>query len=155
MAEARDNSGVRFPPAFLYLLGLLAGWWLERKYPLASLPKNVAIAAGIVLVVAGLAVARAGARTIWKANSSIIPIKPTTAIVSDGPYALTRNPMYLGMVFIYVGIAFLIHSAWAFILLPIVILGVDRLVIAKEEKYLTGKFGESYLAYKNKVRRWI
>lgn len=152
---ARNNSGVLFPPPLIYVLGLLAGWWLERKYPLPSLPKNVSLGAGIILIVAGLAVARAGARTIWKANSSIIPMKPTTAIVSDGPYALTRNPMYLGMVFIYIGIALLFHSAWALILLPLVILGVDRLVIAKEERYLAGKFGQPYLAYKSKVRRWI
>ena len=152
---ARDSSGVRFPPPLIYVLGLLAGWWLERKYPLPSLPKNVALGAGIFLIVAGLAVARAGARTIWKANSSIIPMKPTTAIVSGGPYAITRNPMYVGMVLIYVGVAFLIHSAWALLLVPLVIVAVDRLVIAKEERYLAGKFGEPYLAYKSKVRRWI
>ena len=154
MAE-HDNSGIKFPPPLIYVLGLLAGWWLERAHPLPSLPKNISLGAGIVLIVAGLAVARAGARAVWKANSSIIPIRPTTAIVSDGPYALTRNPMYLGMVFIYIGVAFLMHSAWALILLPLVIVAMNWLVIAKEEKYLAGKFGESYLAYKNRVRRWI
>jgi protein-S-isoprenylcysteine O-methyltransferase Ste14 len=118
-------------------------------------PKNVALGGGIVLIVAGLAVARAGALAVWKANSSIIPMRPTTAIVSDGPYALTRNPMYLGMVFIYIGIAFLIHSAWAVVLLPLVVFGVDRLVIAKEERYLRGKFGETYTSYCSRVRRWI
>jgi protein-S-isoprenylcysteine O-methyltransferase Ste14 len=152
---AQDNSGVRFPPPLLYVAGLLAGWLLERKYPLASLPRSFATAAGIVLVIAGLALSRAGARAIWKANSSIIPIRPTTAIVSSGVFALTRNPMYLSMVIIYSGIAFLIGSAWPFILLPLVVVAVDRLVIAKEERYLTGKFGEPYLAYKNHVRRWI
>jgi protein-S-isoprenylcysteine O-methyltransferase Ste14 len=118
-------------------------------------PKNVALGGGIVLIVAGLAVARAGALAVWKANSSIIPMRPTTAIVSDGPYALTRNPMYLGMVFIYIGIAFLTHSAWAVVLLPLVVFGVDRLVIAKEERYLRGKFGEAYTSYCSRVRRWI
>jgi len=154
-APEHDNSGVRFPPPLLYVLGLVIGWLLERRYPLASLPRNVALGAGIVLIVSGLAVARAGARTIWKASSSIIPMRPTTAIVSDGPYALTRNPMYLGMVFIYIGIAFLIRSPWALVLLPLVVLGVDRLVIAKEERYLRGKFGETYVNYCSRVRRWI
>jgi protein-S-isoprenylcysteine O-methyltransferase Ste14 len=63
--------------------------------------------------------------------------------------------MYLGMVVIYVGIALLIRSPWALVLLPLVVLGVDRLVIAKEERYLRGKFGETYGNYCSKVRRWI
>jgi protein-S-isoprenylcysteine O-methyltransferase Ste14 len=155
MAEARDNSGVRFPPPLPYALGLLAGWWLQRTHPLPLLPKNVALAVGILLIVAGLAVARAGVRAVWKANSSIIPIRPTTAITSDGVFQFTRNPMYVGMVVIYVGIALLIHSAWSLILLPIVILAVDRLVIAKEERYLRSKFGETYTNYCSRVRRWI
>jgi protein-S-isoprenylcysteine O-methyltransferase Ste14 len=155
MAEARDNSGVRFPPPLVYVAGLLAGWLLERKYPLTSLPRNFSIVAAIVLILAGMALARSGALAIWKANSSIIPIKPTTAVVSHGVFQFTRNPMYAGLVVIYAGIALLIRSAWAFILLPLVILAVDRLVIAKEERYLGGKFGEQYVSYKNKVRRWI
>jgi len=152
---ASDNSGVKFPPPLLYLLGLLAGWSLQRVHPLPMLPKNIALAGGILLIVAGMAVARAGVRSVWKAKSSIVPVRPTTAIATDGPYALTRNPMYLGLVFIYIGIAFLIHSAWALVLLPLVVLGVDRLVIAKEEKYLRGKFGETYTNYCSRVRRWI
>jgi protein-S-isoprenylcysteine O-methyltransferase Ste14 len=155
MAEAQDNSGVRFPPPLVYVIGLLAGWLLERKYPLAALPRNFSIAAGIVLIVAGIALSRSGAQAIWRANSSIVPIRPTTAIASSGVFRFTRNPMYLGLVVIYAGIALLIRSAWAFILLPLVVLAVDRLVIAKEERYLTGKFGEQYLSYKGRVRRWI
>jgi len=152
---ARDNSGVRVPPPLFYVAGLIAGYFLDRRYPLPSLSRNVALGAGIVLIAAGLTVARAGARTIWKASSSIIPMRPTTAIVSDGPYALTRNPMYVGMVFIYVGVAFLIRAPWALVLLPLVILAVDRLVIAKEERYLAGKFGDTYTNYCSRVRRWI
>jgi protein-S-isoprenylcysteine O-methyltransferase Ste14 len=155
MAIQPDNSGVRFPPPLLYVAGLLAGWLLERRYPLASLPRNISIAAGIVLVVAGVLVARSAARSMWAANTSMIPVRPTTAIVSDGVYRFTRNPMYVSLVAIYVGIALLIRAPWAFLLLPLVILAVDRLVIAKEERYLETKFGEPYLAYKNRVRRWI
>src|SRR5882762_8924689 len=98
MAEARDNSGVRFPPPLIFVVGLVAGYFLQRKYPLPSLPNNLSIVAGVVLVIAGVAVAASGARAIWKANSSIIPMRPATAIVSDGVYRITRNPMYVGMV---------------------------------------------------------
>lgn len=155
MAENPDNSGVRFPPPLVYVVGLLAGWLLERNYPLASLPRNLSIAAGIVLCVAGFVVIWSAARTMSKAQTSFNPFRPTTAIVSDGVYQLTRNPMYLGMAVIYVGVALWIRAPWALVLLPLVVLLVDRLVIAKEERYLAGKFGEPYLAYKSKVRRWI
>ena len=85
----------------------------------------------------------------------MIPIRPTTAIVSDGVYRFTRNPMYVSMVAVYVGIALLIRAPWALVLLPLVVLLVDRLVIAKEERYLRGKFGETYTNYCSRVRRWI
>src|SRR4051812_8134489 len=155
MAANPDSSGVRFPPPLIYVAGLLAGWLLERRYPLTSLPRNISIAGGIVLILAGLLVTRAAARSMWAAKTSMIPIRPTTAIVSDGVYRFTRNPMYVSMVAVYVGIALLIRAAWALVLLPLVVLLVDRLVIAKEERYLRGKFGETYTNYCSRVRRWI
>ena len=82
-------------------------------------------------------------------------MRPTTAIVSDGVYRFTRNPMYVSMVVIYVGIALLIRAPWALVLLPVVMIAVDRLVIAKEESYLRGKFGDIYVNYCSRVRRWI
>lgn len=155
MAANPDSSGVRFPPPLLYIAGLVAGYFLERRYPLASLPRNISIAGGIGLILAGLLVTRAAARSMWAAKTSMIPIRPTTAIVSDGVYRLTRNPMYVSMVAMYVGIALLIRAPWALVLLPLVVVAVDRLVIAKEEHYLRGKFGETYINYCSRVRRWI
>src|SRR5437899_11015120 len=117
MAANPDSSGVRFPPPLVYVVGLAAGYLLERKYPLATLPRNLSIAGGIVLCLAGLAVIRSAARIMWKAKTSMIPMRPTTAIVCDGVFQLTRNPMYVGMVVIYVGIALLIRTPWALVLL--------------------------------------
>jgi protein-S-isoprenylcysteine O-methyltransferase Ste14 len=155
VAAQPDNSGVRFPPPLVYLVGLLVGWLLERRYPLVSLPRNISIVGAIVLILAGLLVTRSAARSMWAAKTSMIPIRPTTAIVSDGVYRFTRNPMYVSMVAMYVGIALLIRAAWALVLLPLVVFAVDRLVIAKEERYLRGKFGETYTNYCSRVRRWI
>ena len=155
MTTQPDHSGVRFPPPLLYIVGLVAGYFLERRYPLASLPRNISIAGGIVLILAGVLVTRAAARSMWAAKTSMIPIRPTTAIVSNGVYRFTRNPMYVSMVAMYVGIALLIRAPWALVLLPLVVLLVDRLVIAKEERYLRGKFGETYTNYCSSVRRWI
>ena len=70
-----------------------------------------------------------------------------------GPYRFTRNPMYLGLVFILAGLVLLANALWPLILLPVVI--VRRAVIDREERYLTAKFGEEYLRYLARVRRWL
>jgi protein-S-isoprenylcysteine O-methyltransferase Ste14 len=83
------------------------------------------------------------------------PWKPTTAIVTTGPYRFTRNPAYLGMALVYVGIALLAEALWVLVPLPFVLAIIDRAVIAREERYLQRKFGHEYLDYKATVRRWI
>jgi protein-S-isoprenylcysteine O-methyltransferase Ste14 len=81
--------------------------------------------------------------------------KPTTSIVSTGPYRFTRNPIYLSMTLLAVGIAVLANTIWILVMLAPVLFVMQFLVIAREESYLTRKFGEEYLRYKSKVRRWI
>jgi protein-S-isoprenylcysteine O-methyltransferase Ste14 len=99
--------------------------------------------------------------TVWSiglfrsARTSMIPIKPTTALVVSGPYEFTRNPMYFGMVCSYLGLALWFGIFWALILLPAVVASVQYHVIAREEQYLERKFGDEYLKYKARVRRWI
>jgi len=83
------------------------------------------------------------------------PYKPVSNIVTEGPFRYTRNPAYLSMTMIYVGVATLANALWAILLLPAVLLAIRRGVIEREERYLEGKFGEEYLRYKARVRRWI
>ena len=90
-----------------------------------------------------------------KAETNIEPWKPTTAILSDGIYGISRNPVYVAMVFIYLGVVFLFNSLWILPPLILVLLVMHYGVILREEKYLEQKFGEEYLNYKEKVRRWI
>jgi len=80
---------------------------------------------------------------------------PASRMVQHGPYRYTRNPMYLGMAVSYVGFSLVVNSAWPLLLLPLALVGLYRLVIAVEERYLEATFGEEYLAYKKKVRRWL
>jgi protein-S-isoprenylcysteine O-methyltransferase Ste14 len=82
-------------------------------------------------------------------------MRPTTALVTSGPYRLTRNPMYLGMAFLYAGLALSFGVTWSLAFLPLVLLAVDRLAILREEHYLEAKFGEEYRRYKARVRRWL
>ena len=89
------------------------------------------------------------------ARTGTLPISPTSTIVSTGIYRWTRNPMYLGMSLVTAGLAFLLGSLWFLIVLPLAVYAVTKLAIEPEEAYLQRKFGQTYLDYKNKVRRWF
>jgi protein-S-isoprenylcysteine O-methyltransferase Ste14 len=96
--------------------------------------------------------------SLWlflRARTSPLPMRPTTALVGSGPYRWTRNPMYLAMLLVYLGAALLFDVTWALVLSPAVVALVNRLVIAREERYLEAKFGEEYRRYKARVGRWI
>ena len=95
---------------------------------------------------------------IWalrRADTPISPHEPTTRLVTEGPFRYTRNPDYLSATIIYAGVASLANALWAILLLPIVLVVTQRGVIEGEELYLERKFGEEYLRYKARVRRWI
>jgi protein-S-isoprenylcysteine O-methyltransferase Ste14 len=150
-----DTPGVVAPPPLIFLAGLAVGFGLEALLPGASLPGAVRWVLGGVLVVAGLALLASFNTSFSRKGTAVEPWKPTTAIVTGGPYRLTRNPAYLGMALVYVGIALLAEALWVLAPLPVVLAVIDRGVIAREERYLERKFGREYLDYKGTVRRWI
>ena len=78
-----------------------------------------------------------------------------TSLVTTGPYRITRNPGYLGLALLYAGIAALARAPWAYVTLVPALIVVDRAVIAREERYLQRRFGEDYLRYRARVRRWL
>lgn len=90
-----------------------------------------------------------------RSGQSENPYKKTTEIIETGPYRLTRNPMYLQMVLVCIGLAVLLGNLWVLILTPVCALVLHFLVILPEETYLERKFGDEYLACKQRVRRWI
>jgi protein-S-isoprenylcysteine O-methyltransferase Ste14 len=150
-----DAPGVIAPPPLVYLAGLAIGFGLEALLPSISLPGAVAWPAGTVLVIAGLALARSFLAAFRRARTPVDPRKPTTTIVTTGPYRLSRNPAYLAMALIYVGITVLTGALWAFAALVPALLVVDRAVIRREERYLERKFGDEYRRFKARTRRWI
>jgi protein-S-isoprenylcysteine O-methyltransferase Ste14 len=93
-------------------------------------------------------------RTIRMADVPIRTDKPVPRLTTEGPFRYTRNPSYLALAIIYAGIAVLRNSLWAILLLPLVVLVMQREVIGREERYLERAFGEEYLDYKENVRRW-
>ena len=151
----RDTAGVVAPPPLIYLTGLIVGVVLDALLPQGELPWVVRWILGGVLVLAGVALLVSFNTVFTRKGTAVEPWKPTTAIVTTGPYRFTRNPAYLGMALLYIGLALLAEAPWALLVLPIVIVVVDRMVIAREERYLERKFGSEYLDYKRTVRRWI
>ena len=155
MKKDKDNPNVIAPPPLIFLSGLLVGGFVAWHHPFPILPKTVAIVVGILLIVVGIGAIATTWTQMRKAKTNIEPWKPTTAILDTGFYGYSRNPIYVAMIFIYLGVSCLFNSIWFLPFLPVAILIIYFGVILREEKYLTRKFGESYLNYKAKVRRWI
>lgn len=153
--KAADHPGVIAPPPIIYGVGLVAGALIDlaQPLPLAADPTHWIV--GVIFIALGLAVAISATGRFRRAGTSVQPHKPSTTIVTSGVYALSRNPIYLGLTALYVGLAFVANTWWALILLIPVILVMRRGVIAREERYLESKFGAAYTAYKARVRRWL
>ena len=95
---------------------------------------------------------------VWemrRARTGIPVHHPVTALVTGGPFAWSRNPIYLAFNSVYLGGAVLLNSWWPVLLLALVLIALHHLVITREERFLTVKFGESYRLYSSRVRRWL
>ena len=155
MADNQDNPGIRPPPPLIYLVPLAAGLVLDRRLHLPFLPRGVARGLGWSLLGGGVTLNAWFLKTIRKADVPIRTDKPVPRLTTEGPFRYSRNPSYLALALIYAGIASLRNSLWAMLLLPPVVMVMQREVIGREERYLERAFGEEYLAYKAQVRRWV
>ena len=150
-----DTAGVIAPPPLIFLCTLGIGLGLDAVMGTGSLPSTVALPVGSASIMAGAGLLGSFVRAFGRARTPVDPYTPSQALVTDGPYRLTRNPGYLGMALTYAGIAIVSNAPWALVPLPAAIAVIDRGVIAREERYLTRKFGTPYEDYKRRVRRWI
>ena len=150
-----DSPQVRFPPPLIYfgclLLGLWAGRTLEWPVLVGAWPQTL----GWVLVGLGSVLIGAALGWFFSAGTNPEPWKRDNALVTKGFYRITRNPMYLGMALVHLGLALALDSLGALLLLPVAVLLTDRLVIAREERHLSARFGSGYEEYRRRVRRWI
>ncbi len=153
--SAKDNPGVIAPPPLIYLGFLALGFGLDYFWPVAVLPDRVQYFAGAALMVLAAAIVVPAFRQFLKAGTNIPPHQLTLAIVSAGPYRYSRNPMYIALSLLYAGIGVAADNLWVVVLLVPLLAVVRTGVIAREERYLEAKFGEAYLRYKAKVRRWL
>lgn len=143
------------PVAFALALGLAVG--LGYLAPLGLLPPRGgwSLVPGLVLIAAALALGGGGIWAFKAAGTNVHPTEPALVIVENGPYRFTRNPMYLGLVTLMLGLGLAVPLDWALLLAPSLWAVLHYGVVLREEAYLTAKFGETYTAFKARTRRWL
>jgi protein-S-isoprenylcysteine O-methyltransferase Ste14 len=155
LPPTRDNAGVVAPPPLLFAGFLAAGFLFDALRPLAFLPDALQYWLGGALIAGGLALMTAGVSRFRRAGTNVPTYRPTTALVTDGPYRYTRNPLYISLFFVYAGIGVAADNPWLLALGVPLFLVMRYGVVAREERYLERKFGEAYVKYKASVRRWL
>ena len=142
------------PPVYL-LIALLAMGWLHTQWPIRQVILAPYHYSGIAVIVAGVCLMLAGLVAFRRAGTPVRPFEPSTALVMEGLFGLTRNPMYLGMVLILLGTAVLMGSLGPFLVIPVFVLIIQEGFIRHEERFLEGLFGDRYRDYRARVRRWL
>ena len=150
-----DTAGVLAPPPVIFATALVLGWLLNRVVPVPLLPRAVAPWAAGVLVVVALAIAAAALREMRRARTAVDPYRPSTALVCTGPFARSRNPLYVALVLLSLSIAAMFNALWCALLLVPAVVVLSRGVIAREEAYLERRFGDDYRRYCAATRRWL
>jgi len=153
-----SNAGVHFPPPFLFVIGLLVGWAVDRflfALPLSRLAGSALKPFGWSALALGVVLAGWGMVTFGRAKTAINPHHSASRLVTHGPYRFTRNPMYTGLTIAYLGASALLDTAWPIVALPIVLVVLVKTVISREERYLSDAFGSEYSTYVASVRRWL
>jgi len=156
MKNAINSTGLKIPPPIFYITALLIGLGLQYFFPITFLSavwhygigNALALSAGTIIPF-----------VIIRYNKSKTPFfdvrKLAKVLITDGPNRYSRNPGYLSLTLLYLGIGFILNNIWILGLSIPVILVMDLLIIRSEESYLEAVFGEEYLRYKSTVRRWI
>ncbi len=142
------------PPVYL-LAALILMTVMHFTMPLAEFVPDPYNYGGALLVVLGLGLAAVSARAFKAADTGIVPFDEATALVTSGLYRYTRNPMYLGMVFLLLGTAILFGTAGSALPIPFFVWIIHNNFIVGEERFMEEAFGEQYLEFKSRVRRWL
>ena len=154
IAVGPDHPDLPVKPPLVWLVALLLGWWLHRFMPLPARGNGIAWA-GLIAVAVGVVLAVWSVLTLRAARTPVEPWKATRSIVERGPYAFSRNPIYLAFALVVLGLGIWINRLAVVAMVVPALLITDRVIVRREERYLTRKFGESYLTYRQRVRRWI
>jgi protein-S-isoprenylcysteine O-methyltransferase Ste14 len=158
-SENKDRAAVHFPPPFAFLVLVLLGWVMHRWICPLPTPEIAAwwlpIAVGSMLITAGFTFILLSLRLFQRTGQKPEPWTSTPEIVSTGIYRHSRNPMYLGMALIQLGLGVALGNLWIIVLTPVAMTLVYLIAVRHEEAYLKEKFGQPYQRYLQTVRRWL
>lgn len=153
--SADDHPGVRVPPPLIYLAFFVTGMLADRLLPLRFVRGSLLETAGWLLMTASGVIALSSIWMFRRHRTTILPMRAASSLVVEGPYRFSRNPMYVSMALLYLGLACWYGSWWTLLLFPAMIAVIARFVIAREEAYLGRRFGRAYEQYRKRVRRWL
>lgn len=153
---ASGGAAVRFPfPPALFAIPLVGALLIDRVWPLPLGGGTGLTTLGVGLALGGVAFSLAGTATVLRHRSTVVPHRPVSALVTNGPFRVSRNPMYAGHALTLVGAAFWAGSWWPLIADGLAILLTQQLVVRPEEDYLAHRFAGEYEKYRSRVRRWL
>jgi protein-S-isoprenylcysteine O-methyltransferase Ste14 len=154
-AMPADNAGVIARPPLLYGGVFVAVLLLRWFQPIPIAARTIALWSGVALVVLGVGILIWGRGALQAAATNLDPVRPTTAIVTSGPFRFSRNPLYVSLTLLYVGLTLAVDTWWGIVLLIPLLVVMHRGVVLREERYLERKFGETYRHYRSGVRRYL
>lgn len=152
MRDNHKRPATLLPPPLVYVAALWAAWELHKSLPL---PFSKFPATGWLLVVLGGALMLWAAWTMFRHHTTVNPFAGVARLVQNGPFAFSRNPIYLADSVVYFGVMLIWGNLWPLLLYPLVWAVIRYGVIRNEEAHLEAKFGGDYQEYCRRVRRWI
>jgi protein-S-isoprenylcysteine O-methyltransferase Ste14 len=153
--QDRPNTSIMVHPPLVALAFILLAYFLGRILPIPFAAPPFLRYLGLVLALIGLLLGIGAFIEFQKAQTTLDPHGSTRQLVTSGVYRFTRNPIYLGFLFIVVGLPLYFGLYWGIVMAPVFIFLMNHLIIEHEEAYLEKKFGEIYSNYKSRVRRWL
>lgn len=149
---------MHIPVPWVFVLSYLAGVGLQYLVPITFHSADflkISRLFGIVLVAGGAALAFSSLGIFRVNHTTTVPFETASSLVTWGPYRITRNPMYVGLTLVYIGVAGILGQVWPLLLMPLLLIYIHRIVIPVEESLLREAFGDTYKLYSARVGRWI
>lgn len=151
----KDIAGIRLAAPFYYVMSLIIGAALDRVRSVPVLPNYLSKPVGYTIIAASFLLLWRVEREFSACQTSSSCRLGDSALITTGPFKLSRNPAYVGMAIMLLGVALMTNNLWLILLIVPTCLAVQRFCISKEEAYLEGKFGAAFSGYKAEVRRWF
>ncbi len=151
----KDHADVKIHPPILTFIFLVIAYAAKWSIALPFQTPDNAHIIGYISIAISFFLALSAFLEFRKAKTTVLPHGSVSSIISSGIFRFTRNPIYLGFVLMVIGFPLISGTLWGLIIAPAFIYFMNSLVIEHEEAYLEKKFGDVYISYKRKVRRWL